>query len=677
MKIHKTKSLTILIFLAMLTTEAFAVDTQMAAISEEDFLADIPVVLTATRLAQPINEAPAAMTIIDRQMIEASGAREIAELFKLVPGFQVNHENGHTPIVTYNGLSDQFSRRMQVLVDGRSVYTPILGGADWAQLPLTMDDIERIEVTRGPNAASYGANAFLAIINIITRHASETTGFFGRYTTGSHSIKDGVLRYGNTTGDLDYRLTLGYSSDDAFALPPDDMKLHNALFRGDYVTGMKDTVTVQAGYSDATRGVYSDSKQPYPTFDKQGIDRFQQIRWTHEIDSAQNLQIQYYHNDHTINEKWVILNDTPWVDALADLGITGLDVQSDLDISHHSQRHDLEVQHTYVPNKSWRIAWGGSLRREFFDAPELTRDDARSHADLKRLFANGEWRADEHWLFNAGAMWEDNVFSGRDISPRAAIHFKADNHHTLRLVASKATRTPTLIEEEDEVSVHLSGPAIDALDMAFPGLFPHDILLYRSEKNVDAEKITSLEIGYNAAYPGAGINLDIKLFKNHVDELINLVRRTDPATGFKYSIQDNVDDATVRGIEAYLDIKTANRVRAIFSYAYTRIISDDVYQQYSETMPLHNVSILLSKEFADNINASLAFYRVTLAEGLGTGNPVPPHNRADFRIAFPFRVQGVRGDFAFVTQNFLDEYTDWRNENIFDSRHYVTMTAHF
>ncbi|HEX23230.1 MAG TPA: TonB-dependent receptor, partial [Chromatiales bacterium] len=203
-------------------------------LSEEDFLSELPVVLTATRLSQPAREAPAATTVIDRDMIKASGAREIADLFRLVPGFVVSHDNGYTPIVTYHGLSNEQARRMQVLVDGRSVYSIVFGGTKWTDLPLAIDDIERIEVIRGPNAATYGANAFLSTINIITRHSSETNGVFARVNVGNIDIRDGYLRYGDTLDDLSYRLTLGYNRDTGFADRYDTHQVRMATFRSDY-----------------------------------------------------------------------------------------------------------------------------------------------------------------------------------------------------------------------------------------------------------------------------------------------------------------------------------------------------------------------------------------------------------------------------------------------------------
>ncbi|MGM0680189.1 MAG: TonB-dependent receptor plug domain-containing protein, partial [Pseudomonadota bacterium] len=136
--------------------------------AEEGLFEDMPVVLSATRLRQSVRDAPISMTVIDRQMIDASGFTEIPDLMRLVPGFVVDYDSGHLPVTGYHMLHDRYVRHQQVLIDGRSVYTPILGGVPWVDLPITLDDIERIEVVRGPNAASYGSNSFMGVINIIT-----------------------------------------------------------------------------------------------------------------------------------------------------------------------------------------------------------------------------------------------------------------------------------------------------------------------------------------------------------------------------------------------------------------------------------------------------------------------------------------------------------------------------
>ena len=134
-------------------------------LSEHEFLADFPTVLSASRLRQNASETPQAVTVIDQAMIRASGAREFAELFRLVPGFTVSYVTyvkGLQPIVSYHGLGREFFSRLQVLIDGRSINNATLGGVDWSEFPFTPDDIDRIEVVRGPSNATHGIGAFLA-----------------------------------------------------------------------------------------------------------------------------------------------------------------------------------------------------------------------------------------------------------------------------------------------------------------------------------------------------------------------------------------------------------------------------------------------------------------------------------------------------------------------------------
>ena len=131
-------------------------------------------------------------------MIRASGARNIHELFRLVPGFQMGMHTGNTPLVTYHGLADEAPRRMLVQVDGRSVYSPyFIAGVEWNQIGVDIDDIERIEVFRGSNSATYGSNAFLGVANIVTRAPAETLGTRVSIANGRGNKGRLVIHYGN------------------------------------------------------------------------------------------------------------------------------------------------------------------------------------------------------------------------------------------------------------------------------------------------------------------------------------------------------------------------------------------------------------------------------------------------------------------------------------------------
>jgi iron complex outermembrane receptor protein len=167
------------LFLAATTVVRLPVFAQAVAVSEGDFLNDMPMVLSVSRLSQRLDEAPGAVTVIDREMIRLSGARDVAELLRWVPGFQVTSSfEADTPTAYYHGAFNEFTSRMQVLIDGRTAYSTYLSGSvGLGLLSVAMEDIERIEVLRGSNSAAYGARAFLGVINIITRLPVESYGW--------------------------------------------------------------------------------------------------------------------------------------------------------------------------------------------------------------------------------------------------------------------------------------------------------------------------------------------------------------------------------------------------------------------------------------------------------------------------------------------------------------------
>lgn len=176
----------------------------------------LPQVLTATRLKQSAAAVPGSMTVIDSELIKASGARDISELLRLVPGMMVGYTSGNQASVNYHGTSASDARRMQVLIDGRSVYRAGLATVDWSDIPVAMEDIERIEVFRGPNTVSYGANALMAVVNILTRSPANSQGSRIKVVRGERGINDFYASQGVgwETGDL--RLSLSGQQDDGF-----------------------------------------------------------------------------------------------------------------------------------------------------------------------------------------------------------------------------------------------------------------------------------------------------------------------------------------------------------------------------------------------------------------------------------------------------------------------------
>ena len=218
-------------------------------LSELDFYGDLPSLFSAARLPQALADAPGAVTIIDRELIRASGARNVPDLFRLVPGFNVGYASGGRPVVAYHGITGQLSQRMQVLLDGRPLHEPyILDGVNWNNIPVNLDDIERIEVFRGSNSASYGANAFLGVANIITRSAAQSVGSYAEVHAGGDGIRDAAARVGSGDDRAHWRISAGHRQDDGLAGAYDDSRINYASLLGEVQLNPTDQLSLQLGF---------------------------------------------------------------------------------------------------------------------------------------------------------------------------------------------------------------------------------------------------------------------------------------------------------------------------------------------------------------------------------------------------------------------------------------------
>lgn len=214
-------------------TGLFVADVRVALAADGDRDSDFPQVLTPSRLPQRLDEAPSTVTIIDRAMIEASGARRLVDVLRLVPGLQVGYKNNSLPTATYHGLSDEYARRLLLLLNGQRIFQYSRGVIEWNNLPIPLENIERIEVVRGPAAAAYGSNALQAVINIQTGSPAEYPGLSTQIAGGSDGIADGFLRYGGRVGAMDYTLSLSSVGDSGYPGVYDDRRNTSLSFMGD------------------------------------------------------------------------------------------------------------------------------------------------------------------------------------------------------------------------------------------------------------------------------------------------------------------------------------------------------------------------------------------------------------------------------------------------------------
>ena len=208
-------------------------------------------------MSQPLSDAPSAVTIIDRETIRAAGIVDLPEIFRLVPGMYVGTNAGYVyntnHVVSYHGMESAYAGAMQILINGRSVYNPLFGGVNWSELPIALVDIERIEVTRGPNAASYGANAFSSVINIITQTPNESVGNRIIATHGD-GRNEAFYSNGGKLDGLNYRFTAGYKQDNGLDNRNDFKRTRMLNAQADFQVNNENSIELEFGLAQGARG---------------------------------------------------------------------------------------------------------------------------------------------------------------------------------------------------------------------------------------------------------------------------------------------------------------------------------------------------------------------------------------------------------------------------------------
>jgi len=666
-----------------------------ATLSEEDFLSDLPAVVSATRLRQSLADTPASMTIIDREMIRDSGAWDVADLFRLVPGMYVAYNvdkevvPGH--VVSYHGMADPYAKRMQILIDGRSVYTPLFGGPIWSNIPLALDDIERVEVVRGPSAASYGANSFLGVINIITRHPAEVQGKLVSLSGGTPGV-DATLRYGGQVGGMDYRTTLqlrddaGYTRDgegrynngDVHARS-DNKRIGNLSFRGDYRVNGIDELQLQFGYSGGSRQT-GDYPNTNPRRDKDVESVFALARWQRDLGADSQFSLRAYYNRERLAEDMSQLV-SPLFDVtiggtkyLLPLGVPYPFTQS---LAHVAERTDVEAQHSFWAGDALRVAWGGSLRLDRVRSLlYLGAEDFKSFSQ-QNLFANAEWRPQPALVFNFGAMLEHNNYVGSKASPRASVNYHLTPTQTLRVTLSRAWRNPVSYEQQGNSR------------WAFPNSvapLPNPLFyqyLY-GQNNLRPERIDSREIGYLLELSRGG-SLDLKYSYDTLSDLIEMYTFDCCGTAIPGTVRTfgNRSDASIHSFEAQWQQQLDEATRIHFGWSATHIVrasganpADSDYA-YDRTASRHSQNMLLSRQLSSTWRASLAAYRIGSVQA-NAGDSLPAYTRWDARLARQFRWHEGEGELALVVQNLGDtQYREFYADNVWGRRTFLNLRLEF
>jgi iron complex outermembrane recepter protein len=648
-------------------------------LSEDDYLGDVPRVLTVSRLSQPLSDAPSAVTIIDRATIRASGIVDLPEIFRLVPGMYVGvnagyvHNTNH--VVSYHGMTSAYSGAMQVMINGRSVYSPLYGGVNWSELPIVLADIDRIEVIRGPNAASYGANSYFGVINIITQNPVDASNnsIFATHGNGRNEV---FYRHTGKADYFSYRISAGFRQDDGLDNRNDFKRTRLLNAQAEYRINDNNNLEFEFGLAEGARGEgdINESQVVFLPRTKQMNNHFQLIRWRHNINEESDFVLQAFHHYDRSNDQSTSENLRPL------LGVLGPFLLNDtITINNEviTERFDIEAQHNYSITKTIRAVWGGSLRRDTMYAPFYLDAKDTDYFDLQRLFGHAEWQAHDKLLFNVGAMIEHNDFTGTDISPRASVNFKFNPNHTIRLGASSALRTPNYVEEKFQRAIKV--PTID----------PNNTLLLQlqaNKGNVRPEKIISREIGYLGNV--GVISLDTRLFYDTITDHIRFRDRNDFVAPPGFTLLDTEDiesgtnfgSAKVSGFETQAKWVLNNDTNLLFNYGYIHIRGKEnqLKKNYVNSAPRNTVSVLLTHKLNHNWDASLAYYQTSEVTTLGDGDPVDLIRRCDLRVARKFNGGRWNGEVSGVVENlFNNHYEEFADYNTLKRRARISVSLEF
>lgn len=435
-------------------------------------------VISASKVEESIKGTASAIYVLTQEKIRRSGATSIPEALRLVPGVQVSRIDANKWAVSIRGFNARTSNKLLVLVDGRNIADPIFSGTLWETKDIMLDDIERIEVIRGPGGTLWGSNAVNGVINIITKHAKDTQGTLVAAGGGTEERGFGRARYGTALGeDQFFRVYSKYQNRGTGWRPggaDDDSQLGQSGFRYDTQIDERTSADFQGNYYVGQQG--SPDSQVLRDQDASGGNLL--FRWQRQYTPESILSVLSY-VDHTEF-------DSPLIGQVRDT-------------------YAFEVQQGFLPSDSHRLMTGltyrgskDSIRNSDF----LTiLPDERTN-NVVSAYLEDRYEVIEKTLYvSVGSKISHSQFSGGEFQPSGSVSWIIDDKNTLWSSVSKAARAPSRLERDLRVSV----PGVGVIEGGNPG----------------SEYVAAYELGYRTALM-ENVALDTTAFVNNYDNLVSL-----------------------------------------------------------------------------------------------------------------------------------------------------------
>jgi iron complex outermembrane recepter protein len=559
-------------------------------------------ITSVSRKPQALSNAAAAVFLITQEDIRLSGATSIPEVLRMVPGLEVARIDASKWAVSSRGFNGRYANKLLVLIDGRTVYNPLFSGVLWDAQDTVLEDIDRIEVIRGPGAALWGANAVNGVINIITRSAKETVG--GLATGGGGTVQRGFgeARYGAKLAEETYgRVYLKYFDrgrglDESGHPANDGWNTVRAGFRLDSRPSPRDALTFQGDlYRDGNGQTltFPQLRPPYlRTFDNGGENSGANLlgRWQHTFSDTSQGQVQIYYDRAETD------------DAISRTEVDTLDI--DL-----QQRFSLGKRHEVVAGMGYRYT-RDHIRNSF--AVSFAPREQTNHL-FSAFLQDDITLVQDRLRFTVGSKFEVNSYTGFEVQPNARLLWTPDSSHSVWASVSRAVRTPSRGEETSRINATVVPPGSPLNPSPLPVL-----VSFFGNDRFKSEELWAYEMGYRVQ-ASSRLNVDVASFYNVYDQL----RSVEPGSpGVEFSPipphylvpleARNLFKGHTYGVELAADWRACDRARLRLAYTYLQMNlqpksgSNDTTTKAEEGKnPHHQVSLRVSLDLRKDLELNL------------------------------------------------------------------------
>lgn len=628
------------------------------AADESAYFSELPVVASVSRLPQRLADAPTAVTVIDREMLRKMPIRDLNDVFRLVPGFQTYPNNTDAGRVAYHGMIDDiYAPRVQVLVDGRSMYSPLFGGSvNWLTLPVMLEDIERIEIVRGTNAVSYGSNAYLGVINIITVDPAFTRGVSVSSNYGNQNVRDYGVRVGGRIGEVgEYRVTYRSMSDGGLTNRHDWADSYSRqLFdlRADLSLSERDTLQMTLGKAEGKNHTGSLVNPLDQHRELLQSDSYFQLLYRHARSATSEFEARYAFAEDRSEDPFAV-DLVVFLPSLAGMKVP-LNQSGD-----KGTRHEIELQQREAILGNSRMVVGGAWQFDRLYSNWFFPGQGGVKRENFRLFSNFELKPSTWFTGNVGLAAEQDSFAGFHVLPRLSGNFHFDSENTLRAGIARATRSASMAAYR--------GAAI--IDQPIVGY------RYRYAGNPDlpVERLDTIEVGYLGDWRTWRSSLDVRLYRENIKG--RLYRVSEELLGTSYGYDDTLaylaplQNIQIHGLEYQFKWQPFDSTRLVLNQSFAKVDAeylDSSLQQnvgldrFTEmSMPRRTTSVLWVQKLPFRLELSSAYYRMSEMKW-STNTSSPLYERVDAKLAYSFRFGGVGGEVAVTVQSLNGEHVEYK-----------------